>query len=132
MSSSSEVQLVIDLQSIHDQQLIKSFNNPFRVEEPRVTWVILWSVGVVIVIGFYLANAQIEDIVIKITHNMFMSSDVHNMSGKHVCNFSSNSISPPTLHRKDNFTMVELVIFGYINVQLLLTILSINWNVIWS
>jgi len=34
MSNSSEVQLVIDLQSIHDQQLIKSFNNPSKVEEP--------------------------------------------------------------------------------------------------
>jgi hypothetical protein len=60
-------------------------------------------------IGFNLADAQIEDIAIKITHNMFMSSvHVHNMSGKHVCNFNNSSISPPTLHRKDGSTIVKI------------------------
>ncbi len=63
-------------------------------------------------IGLNLADAQIEDIAIKITHNMFMSNvHVHNMSGKHVCNFNNSSISPPTLHRKDGYTIVKLMIF---------------------
>jgi hypothetical protein len=109
MSNSSEVQLVIDLQSIHDKQSIRSFNNPSKVEEPQITLVILRSVGfgVVIVIRFNPTNAQIEDIALKITHNMFMSSvHVHNMSGKHVCNFNKSSISPPTLHREDISTIV--------------------------
>jgi hypothetical protein len=34
MSSSNEDQFVINLQYIHDQQLVKSFINPFRIEEP--------------------------------------------------------------------------------------------------
>jgi hypothetical protein len=87
MSSSSEVQLIIDLQSICDQQLIGSFNNPSRIKELEVASIILRLVrfGVVIVIGFNPANAQIKDIAFKITHNMFMSSvHVHNMSGEHV------------------------------------------------
>jgi hypothetical protein len=67
MSSSNEVQLVIDLTSIHDQQLIRSFNNPSRVEEPQVASIILRSIrfGVVIVIRFNSANAQIEVLLSK-------------------------------------------------------------------
>jgi hypothetical protein len=109
MSSSSEGQLIINLQSICDQQLIRSFNNPSRIKKPQAS-IILRSIrfGVVIVIGFNLANAQIKDIAIKITHNMFMLSvHVHNMSGEHVCSFNNSSISPPTLHRKDGSTIVR-------------------------
>jgi hypothetical protein len=45
MSSSSEEKIVNNLQSIHDQKLIRSFNNPFRIEEPQVKSVILRSFG---------------------------------------------------------------------------------------
>jgi hypothetical protein len=34
MSSSNEKQLVIGLQSIHHQQLVRIFNNPSKIEEP--------------------------------------------------------------------------------------------------
>jgi hypothetical protein len=40
MFSSNEEQLVIGLRSIHDQQLIRIFNNPSKVEEPQVGLVI--------------------------------------------------------------------------------------------
>ncbi len=51
---SSEEQFVTDLQSIHDQQLVKSFNNLSRVEEPQVGSIIFKVVGfgVVTMISF--------------------------------------------------------------------------------
>jgi hypothetical protein len=75
MSSSIEEQIVTDLQSIRDQQLIKSFNNPFRVEELQVRSFILRSFGfgVVTMIGFNPVEAQIEDLIVIITHNKFIS-----------------------------------------------------------
>jgi hypothetical protein len=51
---SSEEQFVTDLQSIHDQQLVKGFNNLSRVEEPQVGSIIFKVVGfgVVTMISF--------------------------------------------------------------------------------
>jgi hypothetical protein len=56
---SSEEQFVTDLQSIHDQQLVKGFNNPSRVEEPKIGSVIFKVVGfgVVTMISFNSTKA---------------------------------------------------------------------------
>jgi hypothetical protein len=64
-------QFMTDLQIIHDQQIVKSFNNSFSQPFPQVGSVVLRLVGfgVLIVVGSNLAEAQVGDIVIKVTHN---------------------------------------------------------------
>jgi hypothetical protein len=65
-------QFITNLQAIHDQQIARSFNNPFSEPFPQVGSMVLRLVGfgVVIVVGFNLAKAQVGDIAIKITHIM--------------------------------------------------------------
>jgi hypothetical protein len=71
MSSSDSDQFVVDFQAIHDQQIIKSFNNLSNQPFPQIALVVLRLVGfvVVTVVGFNLGKAQAGDIAIKITHN---------------------------------------------------------------
>jgi hypothetical protein len=71
MSNSNSDQFVTNLQAIHDQQIIKSFNNPSNQPFPQVGSVVLRSIGfgVVTMVGFNLPKTQVGDIAIKITHN---------------------------------------------------------------
>jgi len=57
MSDSDSNQFVIDLQVIHDQQIIKSFNNSSNELFPQVGSIILRLVGfgVLTMVGFNLA-----------------------------------------------------------------------------
>jgi hypothetical protein len=67
--------LVIDLEAIRNQQIIRSFNNLYNHQFLQVGSVVLRLVGfgVVIVVGFNLEEAKIGDIIIKITHDGFLS-----------------------------------------------------------
>jgi hypothetical protein len=58
MSNSNSNKFVTNLQTIHDQQIVRSFNNPSSQPFPQVGYVILKLVGfgVVIVVGFNLAK----------------------------------------------------------------------------
>jgi hypothetical protein len=71
MSSSDFDQFVIDLQAIHDQQIVKSFNNSSNQPFPQVGSMVLRLVGfgVVTMVGFNPVEAQIGDVAIKFTHN---------------------------------------------------------------
>ncbi len=71
MSSFDLDQFFIDLQAIHDYQIVRSFNNLSNQPFPQVGSMVLRLVGfgVVIVVGFNPAKAQVGDIAIKITHN---------------------------------------------------------------
>jgi hypothetical protein len=71
MSSFDSYQFVTDLQGIHDQQIVRSFNNPSNHPFLQVGSVVLRLVGfgVVTVVGFNPVEAQVGDIAIKITHN---------------------------------------------------------------
>jgi len=71
MSSSDSVQFVTDLQAIHDQQIVRSFNNPFSQPIPQVGSMVLRLVGfkVVTMVGFNPIETQVGNIAIKVTHN---------------------------------------------------------------
>jgi hypothetical protein len=71
MSNSNLDQFVTDLQVIHAQQTIRSFNNSSSEPFPQVGSVVLRLVGfrVLIMVGFNLAEAHVGDITIKVTHN---------------------------------------------------------------
>jgi hypothetical protein len=71
MSNSYSNQFVIDLQVIHDQQTIKSFNNSPNELFPQVGSIVLRLVGfgMLTMVGFDPAEAQVGDIVIKVTYN---------------------------------------------------------------
>ncbi len=71
MSSFDLDQFFIDLQAIHDYQIVRCFNNLSNQPFPQVGSMVLRLVGfgVVIVVGFNPAKAQVGDIAIKITHN---------------------------------------------------------------
>jgi hypothetical protein len=51
MSNYSDEQVVIDFQTIHDQYIIRSFNNPTSIDVPQVGLIILRDVkfGVVFI-----------------------------------------------------------------------------------
>ncbi len=70
MSNSNFDYFVIDLQVIHDQQIVRSFNNLSNQPFPQVGSMVLRLVGfgVVIVVGFNLVETKVGDISIKITH----------------------------------------------------------------
>jgi hypothetical protein len=67
MYDSDSDQLVIDLHAIHDQQVVRSFNNPSSQPFPQVGFVVLRLVG--FGVGFNPVEAQVGDFAIKITHN---------------------------------------------------------------
>jgi hypothetical protein len=71
MSNSHVDQFVTDLQAIHDQQIVRSFNNLSNQPFPQVGSMVLRLVGfgVITMVGFNPTEAQVEDITIKITHN---------------------------------------------------------------
>jgi len=71
MSNFDFAQFVIDLQKIHDQQIVRSFNNLFSQPFLQIGYVVLRLVGfgVVNVVGFNPTKTQVGDITIKITHN---------------------------------------------------------------
>jgi hypothetical protein len=71
MSNSDSDQFVTDLQVIHDQQTIRSFNNSPSEPFPQVGFVVVRLVGfgVFIVVGFDPVEAHVGDIAVKITHN---------------------------------------------------------------
>jgi hypothetical protein len=71
MSNSDLDQFVIDLQAIHDQQIVRSFNNPSSQPFLQARYVVLRLVGfgVVTVVGFNPTEVQVGNIAIKITHN---------------------------------------------------------------
>jgi hypothetical protein len=71
MSSFDSDQFVTDLEAIHVKKIARSFNNPSNQPFPQIGCVVLRLVGfgVVTMIGFNLAEAQVGDIAIKITHN---------------------------------------------------------------
>ncbi len=73
--SSSEEKLTFDLQTIHDQQVVRSFNNLPNAGIPQIRLVILKSIsfGVVTMVGFDQAKVESRDITIKISHNSFIS-----------------------------------------------------------
>jgi hypothetical protein len=64
-------QFVTNLHAIHDQQIIRNFNNPSSQPFLQVRFVVLKLVGfgVVIMVGFIPTKAQVGDITVKITHN---------------------------------------------------------------
>jgi hypothetical protein len=64
-------QFITDLQIIHVQQTVKSFNNSSNEPFPQIRFVVLRLVGfgVLTVMGFNLGEAKVGDIAIKVTHN---------------------------------------------------------------
>jgi hypothetical protein len=75
MSNFSEENLTFDLQTICDQQVNRSFNNPPSVSIPQIGSIVLRSIGfgVVTMLGFNPIEAEIGDIAIRISHNGFTS-----------------------------------------------------------
>jgi len=73
--SSSEEKFTFDLQTIHDQQVVRSFNNLPSAGIPQIGLIILKSTsfGVVTMVGFDQAKVESRDITIKISHNSFIS-----------------------------------------------------------
>jgi len=71
MYDSNFDRFVIDLQVIHDQRTVRSFNNSTSEPFLQVGFIVLRLVGfgMLIVVGFDLAEAQVGDVVVKITHN---------------------------------------------------------------
>lgn len=74
--SSNEEKLTSDLQTIHDQQVVRSFNNLPSASMPQIGLVILKSTsfGVVTMVGFDQAKVESRDIAIKISHNSFINT----------------------------------------------------------
>ncbi len=64
-----------DLQTIHDQQVVRSFNNLPSASMPQIRLVILKSTsfGVVTMVGFDRAKVDSRNIALKISHNSFIS-----------------------------------------------------------
>jgi len=71
MSNYNSDQFVIDLQIIHDQQTIRSFNNSPNELFPQIGSIVLrlFGFGVLTMVGFDPAEAQVGDIVVKVKHN---------------------------------------------------------------
>jgi hypothetical protein len=72
MFDSDSDQFVTNLQVIHGQQTIRSFNNSFSKPLPQVGSIVLRLVefGVLTVVGFNPAKAQVGDIAVKVTQWM--------------------------------------------------------------
>jgi hypothetical protein len=75
MCSSNDEEVVIDLQTIHNQYIVISFNKwvSFDVLQKGLVILRTFRFGVLFVIGFNPTKVQIGDIAIKITHNGFTS-----------------------------------------------------------
>jgi hypothetical protein len=71
MSDFDSDQFFTNLQVIHDQQIVRNFNNSSSQPFLQVGSIVLRLVGfgVLIMVGFNPTEAQVGDIVVKVTHN---------------------------------------------------------------